>query len=219
MYYGGAIMHNKLDKILVSNGYGVKRYYLILSMTILAFLYSYVSFLIFGLEKSPSDYYYFFIIFISIIFGMGVFILPISYLNNHFLRVSRYHNVKIVDIFRYFISNAFSKYNSIFYISIFTISSFLISKYTDNLFIEILLVQLIGILIGFVILVMTLVITFKNANIKRQLLFFTCLYAIVISISVSNLNTSLLFLIIIVCAVFVYYFSLKIVTRMEVIDL
>lgn len=213
-------MHSKMDKILVSNGYGVKRYYLILSLTILVFLYSYVSFLIFGLERSPSDYYYFFIIFISITFQMDVFILPISYLNNHFLRILRYNNVKIVDMFRYFISNAFSRNNSVFYISIFTISSFLISKYTDDLFIELLLVQLIGLLIGFVILVMSLVIIFVNKK-RWKLLFllYNVFVLIVVTTSLNYLNIYLLLVMIIAYSILSYYLSLKIVTRMEVIDL
>ena len=213
-------MKSNMDNLLITNGYSVKKYYFKLNLTIIVFIYSFSSFIIFGLDKSPSSYYFFLITLISLQYQMGVFVLPMSFLNTHFLRILRFHNVKIIDIFKYFIINAFSRYNNLFLISIYLISSYLIKYYSDTSFIEVFIVQIIGIILGFTILAMSLFFIFKRNKIFKLLFFiYNIITIVVVSTLIDYVTIYLVLFIIIIYSIFMYYITHKLINRMDVIDL
>jgi len=213
-------MNTIIDKVLISNGYSVKKYYFVLNLTVLFLLYSFFSFIVFALDKSPTEYYFYIIMIISLQFQMGVFTLPISYLSPHYLRILRFHNVSIVDIFLYYIANAFSIINSLFIISIYIVFSFGIGYLANTPFIEILSIQIIGIVFGFTILSLTLLSVFKRNKVLKIFFFFYYIFVVTLIPTIIDFSNIYYVLILtLVYATLVFIITRKLMNRMDVIDL
>lgn len=158
-------MTNKLDELIYMNGRGIKRYYIMTNIVILPFLFSYSYFLVYGLEKQLEDYFMFIIALISMAFYIGFFILPILFYNVEFFRRFKFYNIELKDVYKYVISQAFSKTNISFYLLTFIIYSTVFSYVAEENAIEIFLVLVIGLLCGLTFLSHTLYIgLFKDTS-------------------------------------------------------